>query len=62
MGARRASWRVLSSIEAKESEKAADDKVSKIKSYREKVEQELEDICNECVLLPGARAPECRRR
>eukprot|EP00500_Bicosoecida_sp_ms1_P003092 CAMPEP_0203806686 /NCGR_PEP_ID=MMETSP0115-20131106/629_1 /ASSEMBLY_ACC=CAM_ASM_000227 /TAXON_ID=33651 /ORGANISM="Bicosoecid sp, Strain ms1" /LENGTH=273 /DNA_ID=CAMNT_0050715349 /DNA_START=55 /DNA_END=876 /DNA_ORIENTATION=- len=47
VGARRASWRVLSSIEAKEGEKSADDKVDKIKAYREKVEAELEDICNE---------------
>lgn len=47
VGARRASWRVLSSIESKEKDKGDADKVSIIASYRDKVEKELETICRE---------------
>ncbi|CAE7334079.1 14-3-3epsilon [Symbiodinium sp. KB8] len=43
VGARRASWRVLSSIETKEKEKG----VEAIAGYRKQVEAELEKICNE---------------
>ena len=37
MGARRASWRIISSIEQKEENKAAEDKLKMIKGYREQV-------------------------
>jgi hypothetical protein len=37
VGARRASWRVLSSIETKEREKGDTDKVATIEAYRNKV-------------------------
>jgi hypothetical protein len=37
VGARRASWRVLSSIESKEKEKGDNEKVALITAYREKV-------------------------
>ena len=37
IGARRASWRIISSIEQKEENKAADDKLKMIRSYREAV-------------------------
>ncbi len=47
VGARRASWRVLSSIESKEKEKGDNDKVIAITEYRDKVERELEKICLE---------------
>merc|ERR1712108_108969 len=47
IGARRASWRIISSIEQKEENKAADDKVKMIKTYRIQVETELKDICND---------------
>jgi 14-3-3 protein epsilon len=47
VGARRASWRVLSSIESKEKDKGDADKVSIIAAYRDKVEKELETICRE---------------
>merc|ERR1739844_260338 len=46
IGARRASWRIISSIEQKEENKAAEDKLKMIKTYRTQVEQELKDICN----------------
>jgi len=47
IGARRASWRIVSSIEQKEENKAAEDKLKLIRTYREKVEKELRDICND---------------
>ena len=37
IGARRASWRIISSIEQKEENKAADDKLKMIKTYRTQV-------------------------
>jgi len=47
VGARRASWRIISSIEQKEKAKDASSHVSQIRSYCEKVEKELEDICSD---------------
>lgn len=44
VGARRASWRVLSSIESKEKERGDSDKVSVISSYREKVSAASERV------------------
>merc|ERR1712153_176927 len=45
VGARRASWRILSSIEQKGADGEADpDKQKTIKDYRQEVEQELSDI------------------
>lgn len=64
VGARRASWRVLSSIESKEKEKGDNDKVALIGQYREKVEKELEKICRELLdvlerfLLPEDKTAE----
>jgi len=45
IGARRASWRILSSIESKEKSKGNDAHESAIKTYRQKVETELNGIC-----------------
>jgi len=47
IGARRASWRILSSIESKEKSKGNDAHEEAIKNYREKVESELTSICEE---------------
>jgi len=47
IGARRASWRIISSIEQKEENKAAEDKLKMIKAYRSQVEKELRDICGD---------------
>lgn len=53
IGARRASWRVLSSIELKEREKAQQSsdvwraRVDKVVAYKQKVEQELDKVCDE---------------
>ncbi|KAI3672472.1 hypothetical protein L6452_38560 [Arctium lappa] len=46
IGARRASWRIISSIEQKEESRGNEDHVSVIKSYRSKIEKELSDICD----------------
>jgi len=45
IGARRASWRIVSSIEQKEESKGNDDHVSRIRKYRTVVEKELGEIC-----------------
>jgi 14-3-3 protein epsilon len=50
VGARRASLRIIGSIEAKESDKGGD-KVVIVKSYKEKVEDELNLICNDILKL-----------
>lgn len=47
IGARRASWRILSSIEQKEDSKGNEQNVKKIKEYRQKVEAELANICGD---------------
>jgi 14-3-3 protein epsilon len=45
IGARRASWRIMSSIEQKEESKGNEHNVKLIKGYRQKVEEELSKIC-----------------
>ena len=47
IGARRASWRIVSSIEQKEESKGNEAQVSMIKGYREKIESELAKICED---------------
>jgi len=49
VGARRSSWRVISSIEQKT--EGSEKKQQMAKEYREKVEQELRDICNDVLKL-----------
>jgi len=49
VGARRSSWRVISSIEQKT--EPDDKKNNMCKDYREKVEKELKDICEDVLLL-----------
>lgn len=48
VGARRSSWRVISSIEQKT--EGSDRKQNMVKEYREKVESELRDICDEVLV------------
>ncbi|KAK3246782.1 Growth-regulating factor 12 [Cymbomonas tetramitiformis] len=58
IGSRRASWRILTSIEGKERQKGEETKEAAIKSYREKVEAELESICLEIFsILDGNLVP-----
>nr|ABO15468.1 14-3-3 protein Lil 1433-3 [Lilium longiflorum] len=51
IGARRASWRIMSSIEQKEESKGNDQNVKLIKGYRHKVEEELSKICNDILTV-----------
>jgi hypothetical protein len=48
VGARRSSWRVISSIEQKT--ESSEKKQQMAKEYREKVESELNDICNDVLV------------
>ncbi|XP_077362196.1 14-3-3 protein zeta/delta-like [Festucalex cinctus] len=63
VGARRSSWRVVSSIEQKSEEGS---KASQAKEYREKIETELNDICQEVLdllekhLIPNAIAADSK--
>ena len=64
VGARRASWRILSSIEQKEESRGNDQNVKRIKEYRQKVEAELSTICSDIMsvidehLIPSCSAGE----
>ena len=66
IGARRASWRILSSMESKEKSKGADEHEAMIKKYREKVEEELTNICTDILstldehLIPNSASGESK--
>merc|ERR1711962_690939 len=66
IGARRASWRIISSIEQKEESKGGEEKLEMIRTYRIQVEKELKDICSDILglldkhLIPTASAGESR--
>eukprot|EP01120_Amphizonella_sp_Union-15-10_P001122 TRINITY_DN1117_c0_g3_i1.p1 TRINITY_DN1117_c0_g3~~TRINITY_DN1117_c0_g3_i1.p1 ORF type:complete len:276 (-),score=78.93 TRINITY_DN1117_c0_g3_i1:400-1146(-) len=67
IGARRAAWRIISSIEAKEVERNENEsKITKVKQYREKIESELTNICNDVLsvldshLIPAAASSESK--
>ncbi|GLT44877.1 hypothetical protein SLA2020_187510 [Shorea laevis] len=47
IGARRASWRILSSIEQKEETKGNEQNAKRIRDYRQRVEDELAKICHD---------------
>merc|ERR1712070_809276 len=51
IGARRASWRIISSIEQKEENKGNEQHVGRIRDYRNKVESELANICNDVLTV-----------
>ncbi|GFY96117.1 14-3-3-like protein [Actinidia chinensis var. chinensis] len=55
IGARRASWRIVSSIEQKEESRGNDDHVTVIKGYRSKIESELSSICEGILKLLDSR-------
>merc|ERR1712070_823271 len=55
VGSRRASWRIISSVEQKETSKGNSENAVWAKEYRSKVETELHKICNEILeLLSGS--------
>lgn len=66
VGTRRASWRIISSIEQKEETKGTDKHVSTIKEYRMKIELELEKVCEDVLnvldeaLIPNAATGESK--
>uniref|UniRef100_A0A8C5MEK9 14-3-3 domain-containing protein n=1 Tax=Leptobrachium leishanense TaxID=445787 RepID=A0A8C5MEK9_9ANUR len=68
IGARRASWRIISSIEQKEECKGGEDQLKMIKDYRQVVETELKRICTDILnvvdkhLIPAATTGESKRR
>merc|ERR1712149_126508 len=51
VGSRRASWRIISSVEQKEQSKGNDANVGHAKAYRAKVEAELQGICDTILAL-----------
>jgi len=66
IGTRRASWRIISSIEQKEEQKGNKAHVAQIAAYRAKVEAELGKICGEILgllsdhLIPHAASDESK--
>lgn len=66
IGALRAAWRIVSSIEQKEEGRQNDDHVSLVKDYRSTVESELSDVCANILklldshLIPSASATESK--
>ena len=66
IGARRASWRIVTSIEQKEESKGNGSQVELIKSYRQKIELELAKICEDILevleehLIPSAKTGESK--
>lgn len=55
IGARRASWRIILSIEQKEESRGNEDHVSTIRDYRSKIESELSSICDGILKLLDSR-------
>jgi 14-3-3 protein epsilon len=66
IGARRASWRIVTSIEQKEESKGNESQVALIKEYRQKIEAELAKICEDILevldkhLIPSAQSGESK--
>jgi len=66
IGARRASWRIVTSIEQKEESKGNEAQVGLIKEYRQKIEAELAKICEDILetldkhLIPSAESGESK--
>ncbi|KAH3687935.1 hypothetical protein WICPIJ_001091 [Wickerhamomyces pijperi] len=66
IGARRASWRIVSSIEQKEEAKGNEAQVTLIREYRGKIETELSKICEDILsvltnhLIPTAATGESK--
>uniref|UniRef100_A0A7S3JEB4 14-3-3 domain-containing protein n=1 Tax=Euplotes harpa TaxID=151035 RepID=A0A7S3JEB4_9SPIT len=67
VGSRRAAWRVLNSIEQKESKKdKGKDNVEKVRQYKSQIEEELLKLCREILdllkshLIPQSTDPEAK--
>lgn len=65
VGARRSSWRVMSTLEVKSEREPEKWNSCLIKEYREKIEQELNDLCNDVqnlldkYLIPNSSEASC---
>jgi 14-3-3 protein epsilon len=68
IGARRASWRIISSIEQKEEQKGNEKNVAINREYRAAIEAELHTICKDILslleknLIPSAKSGESKVR
>lgn len=51
VGARRASWRIISSIEQKNTSEGNEKRLEQVRQYREKIEKELESVCGDVLSL-----------
>jgi len=66
VGTRRASWRIISSIEQKEEAKGGEKHFDTIRGYRQKIETELEKVCQDVLdvltdsLIPKAETGESK--
>ncbi|KAK1361788.1 G-box regulating factor 6 [Heracleum sosnowskyi] len=66
IGSLRAAWRIVSSIEQKEEGRKNDEHVELVKTYRDKVENELSDVCAGVLklmdshLVPSAKESESK--
>ena len=66
IGSRRASWRIISSIEQKEEAKGNVSNVSVVRAYRRRIEGELANICQDIIailnehLIPAAEDADSR--
>jgi len=66
VGSRRASWRIVSSIESKEEGKGNASRLQMIQNYRSKIEAELSAICTDILgvlkenLIPSAKTGESK--
>ena len=66
IGARRAAWRIVSSLEQKENDSGSSAKLPTIKEYKKKVEDELEKICVKILeilnkdLIPNSNSDESK--
>lgn len=66
IGSRRASWRVISSFEQKEEAKGNETNVTRVRSYRKRIEEELSNICHDVLnvlethLIPKASQSESK--
>lgn len=66
VGSRRASWRIVSSVEQKEKLKEATEREQMAREYRLKIEEELKKICDDMLglltdfLIPNTQRPESK--
>jgi 14-3-3 protein epsilon len=66
VGTRRAAWRVLSSIQKKENIKGNAQNVQKVKNYKQQIETELTNLCQDILdllddtLVPNSHSDEAK--